>query len=238
MRQYQPDRKDLLINTAWGIPSDTLSAEEAKNRNFVLFEKRWVTIEEKELLKKQNDTYRSLRAIGLLFAIVAVAPAYFAFIRDTYLSSIISPTVFVINAFIFLVTAIGLWEYSGWARYVATALAVLSIFSGVGLITTPIVLYYLHNSVARQIFLGEASAEIVTVLPDSMRTFKLGLFSLLLFPLGPVAIVKGLQAIRRNKAAGLPRPTTAMVGIALGLVGTLACILLAVFLLRVIFFQQ
>ena len=72
MKKYQPDRKDLLINTDWGIPKDNLSKEDADKQQLVLFEKRWVTKEEKKALRKQINAYSNISSLSSSLIFLAV----------------------------------------------------------------------------------------------------------------------------------------------------------------------
>ena len=48
IRNIEPHRKDLLIDTEWGIPKQDLSNEGAKSQGLKLYKKYWVTKDEKE----------------------------------------------------------------------------------------------------------------------------------------------------------------------------------------------
>lgn len=170
MKVYQPTRKDLLINTDWGIPKDKLSKEDTKNQNLVLFKNRWVTEKERKILKKQFDTYSTIRAFCWLLIIGAVIMAALAFFStQEFLARVELLIGVVINVFI----AIDLFRFKQWARWTFTVIASLngviitgiiihaekSLFGvalifGFGVVPLTIVLYHLHNNTARQIFKG------------------------------------------------------------------------------------
>lgn len=71
-KKYQPERTDFLINTDWGMPSDRLSAEEAKSRGKKLFHGRWVTKEERRQLREEHSTYQSIQIIGGLLIVLTL----------------------------------------------------------------------------------------------------------------------------------------------------------------------
>lgn len=153
MKVYQPNRKDLLINTDWGVPKDDITAQEAEERNLVLFKKKWVTTDEKKILKKQINTYKHIRGTVYLFIFVACVSMIIAFVVPSeFLVKFGGQVGLFINAVIHIFTAIGLWHYKGWARWVASLVVATYIASIVGIIIVPILLYYLHNNVAEQIF--------------------------------------------------------------------------------------
>ncbi|TSA44526.1 MAG: hypothetical protein D4R56_07045 [Deltaproteobacteria bacterium] len=147
MKKFQPDRKDIFINTDWGIPEDRIPKEKAKNQDLLLFKKRWVTKEEKKILGKQYIAYISIRmisvshiiSIGTGMIVAALVPLN----NDTKF-------VLLFCGVIGFVASIGLWHFKQWGRWLAT------LFWGtIGLLSFPtpvIVMYYLHNKTARQIF--------------------------------------------------------------------------------------
>jgi len=164
MKLYQPDRKDLLINTEWGIPKVKLSDEEAKKQSLVLFKNRWVTEAEKKILKKQYNTYRSIRqGIIPLFLLAPVLLFLILFLSEPLISGQLELILGLIAvAGVNVIISIGLWNFRNWARWIATAVIVLSIalsiFSRdlnlIGIFIALLVLYYLHNDAAVQIFTG------------------------------------------------------------------------------------
>lgn len=124
LKVYQPERKDLLINTEWGIPNEQLSKEEAKSRNLVFFQGRWVTSEEKKRLKREHLAYRWILNISGLFIIfvplivllysLTLLPALIG--REwTSLMPLIIP---VLVCALSIRIGFGLRQYKRWARTV------------------------------------------------------------------------------------------------------------------------
>lgn len=147
MRMFQPERKDILINTDWGIPENRLQKEKANNQDLVLFKKRWVTKEEKKTLQKQYIAYILIRVISvshIIFIGMGIIAAALVPLNNT------TKIVLLICGVVSLCTSIGLWHFKQWARWLAT------VFWGtVGLLSFPtpvVVMYYLHNKTAKQIF--------------------------------------------------------------------------------------
>ena len=147
MKRFQPDRKDILLNTDWGIPEDGIPKEKAKNQELVLFKKRWVTKEEKKILGKQYIAYIVIRALS---------GGHIIFIGSSIIAAALVPLsndkkfVLLLSGVFSFVASIGLWHFKQWGRWLAT------VFWGtVGLLSFPtpvVVMYYLHNKTARQIF--------------------------------------------------------------------------------------
>ena len=125
MKHYQPGRADLLINTDWGIPLDGLTKEEARAKNLLLFQKRFVTKEEKKQLKDEQSAYVSIRIIGYLLLFICV-PVLIN-IRSIAEGGISTVVFAVLYAFAASVTGSGLIRYALWARYPAI-LMFLSFF--------------------------------------------------------------------------------------------------------------
>ncbi len=125
MKHYQPGRVDLLINTDWGVPLDGLTKEEAREKNLLLFQKRWVTKEEKKRLKDEQSAYVSIRIIGYLLLFICV-PVLIN-IRSIAEGGISAVAFAVLYAFAASVTGSGLIRYARWARYPAI-LIFLSFF--------------------------------------------------------------------------------------------------------------
>ncbi len=125
MKQYQPGREDLLINTGWGIPLDGLTKEEARDKNLLLFQKRWVTKEEKKQLKDEKSAYVSIRIIGYLLLFICV-PVLIN-IRSIAAGGISAVAFAVLYAFAASITGSGLIRYARFARWPAI-LIFLSFF--------------------------------------------------------------------------------------------------------------
>jgi hypothetical protein len=125
LKQYQPERTDLLINTDWGIPREELAADEAKSKKMLLFHDRWVTKQEKKQLKDEQNAYLSVRIIGYLLLFISV-PVFFN-IRLIAEGGIAAVAFAVIYAFIAAVSGSGLIRYARFARY-PTILLFLSFF--------------------------------------------------------------------------------------------------------------
>ncbi|MRR18010.1 MAG: hypothetical protein EG826_16300 [Deltaproteobacteria bacterium] len=125
LKKYQPERMDLLINTDWGIPLDGLTKEEARGKGLLLFQKRWVTKEERKRLKDEQGAYVSIRIIGFLLIFICV-PVLIN-IRAIAAGGIPDVACAVVYAFVASVTGSGLIRYARFARWPAI-LIFLSFF--------------------------------------------------------------------------------------------------------------
>lgn len=156
LKPYQPHRKEFLINTEWGTAKDAVSKEEAKNRGLVIFKGRWVTKEERTVLKDEYHAYHSIRQIAwlliclsalILVPIVLYFPAA-ARSAGGINGEIASYIFFFIAGSAGLISGIGLLKYRRWARNLAAF--VLLIPFPLGLIGA----YYLFRTTAWRIFDG------------------------------------------------------------------------------------
>lgn len=127
MKKYQPERTDLLINTEWGKPKEEIPTEEAQQQGLVLFKDRWVTADEEKELKRQIFTYRALRAVALLFALVAGYMVYALVVNITRKAPTGALVMLGIVAFAYIATAVGLYVFKRWAYYVAMVLLLIGI---------------------------------------------------------------------------------------------------------------
>ena len=117
---YQPERKDLLINTAWGIPREQLSDAAAKTRGVTLFHDRWVSKEEQQQLRDEAHAYSSLRGLaGLLLFLSCLTIVWTIQALQSY--GIAGLFVLVPGAAC-LAGGIGLRRYALWGRNLAAAL--------------------------------------------------------------------------------------------------------------------
>ena len=148
---YQPDRKDILINSDWGIPKDRFEKKEAKERNLALFKGRWVSQEEKSILQKQYITYLIIRVIAVSHIIMAGIGVLSGFFVPLEITSLIILFVF---AAVSLISAAGLWKFKQLARWLSTLFwAVLGLmFLGYSTPTAIVAIYFLNNKTAKQIF--------------------------------------------------------------------------------------
>jgi hypothetical protein len=64
VKKYQPQRIDILWNTDWGLPKDSLSLEEARDRGMVLFKDRWVAEDEHKTLAGQEKAHKNIRVVS------------------------------------------------------------------------------------------------------------------------------------------------------------------------------
>jgi len=158
---YQPHRKDILINTEWGIPKQLLSKKEAKLKKMKLFHGRWVTREERKQLKGQRDAYYSIRGIAVILMLMSLLMFGYIFGGEPNIKGLILSAVYGASSFI---SGIGLLRYRRWGRNIATLVLIVTIllpfmpiladdkgapFIGfLGIIG----LYYLYRKAARQIF--------------------------------------------------------------------------------------
>ncbi len=162
LKKYQPGRTDFLINTDWGTPSDQLSTEDARSSGRILFHKRWVTKEERKLLREEKTTYQSILIIGGLLIVISLFIVIN--IGNIFPSGIITTLFAVVYSGFMLVSGIGLLKFKIFARNIA--LAVFASF--LVLPFTPLLsddkgspfivilgiigLYYLLRKTARKVF--------------------------------------------------------------------------------------
>lgn len=149
IKAYQPHRKDLLINTEWGIPKKQLSKKEARLQNMRLFHGRWVTKEEKKQLKDQYHAYYSIRTFAVILIlmplwILVLFLGTEPYIKD-YNTFYILSAIYVVAS---MISGIGLLPYRRWARFIATLVLIPLIPVLIGIIG----LHYLYRKTARQIF--------------------------------------------------------------------------------------
>lgn len=76
IKKYQPDRKDLLINTDWGIEETELSQQEATERCMILWEGRWITDTQRRTLEEQRLTYCLIRSASIVLAVLGVVTGF------------------------------------------------------------------------------------------------------------------------------------------------------------------
>jgi hypothetical protein len=62
-RRYQPERADILWNSDWGLPREDLDKDQARADGLVLWEGRWITKDDRKLLRSQYHAYRIVRYI-------------------------------------------------------------------------------------------------------------------------------------------------------------------------------
>lgn len=158
MKKYQPERTDLLINTEWGKPNEEVSPEEAQQQGLMKFKDRWVTPTERKELKTQLFTYRALRVVALLFALVAGYVAYLFIASLSRKVPVGAMMMFGILAAVYLATAVGLYLFKRWAYYAATVLMLIGILQSFVarrvifiLIAVLLVLFFLRKPV-RKVF--------------------------------------------------------------------------------------
>lgn len=163
---YQPYRKDLLINTRWGVPKEELSKDEAKRLNMRLFHGRWVTKEEKRQIKQQRDAYYTIRGTAVILILLSLW--MFPYLLGRAFSMTVTSFTALYGIFS-LISGIGLWWFKVWARTLATpALAATIAIPFLPQIAddkgVPIIgflgiigLYFLYRKTARTIFSGPAS---------------------------------------------------------------------------------
>lgn len=125
-KKYQPDRPDIFINSDWGIPKENLSEERATERGLMLYEDRWVTKAEKELLERQKRAYVAIRKLSyfmIALAALTVMPAFeitrwgfgWGYTRGGPDWSIVESSVVLGVCAITPIIAIGLWRLKKWA---------------------------------------------------------------------------------------------------------------------------
>ena len=149
MNIYQPNRKDLIINTQWGIPKHLLTKKEARHQKRKPYQERWVTANEMKQLKDQRHAYRSIRDISVLFIFM---PLWIIILFLALHNKFPHPQPVLVIATIYSVISIvsgwGLFRYHRWARTLALLILLPLIPALVGLIG----LYDLFRKTAGQIF--------------------------------------------------------------------------------------
>lgn len=149
MNIYQPNRKDLIINTHWGIPKQLLTKEEARQQNRKLYQGRWVTVNEMKLLKDQRNAYGSIRCLSVLFLFMPLWVTILYLVLHDKLPQL--QPFFIIAAIYSVISIVcgwGLFQYHRWARTLALLVLIPLIPALVGLIG----LYDLFRKTAGQIF--------------------------------------------------------------------------------------
>lgn len=175
-KKYQPDRTDILWNTDWGVPCELVSKEEAALKGLRRYKRRWVTKEERKLLRDQRMTYMFIRTLSVLQVILFV-PAIVAIIvgsvgmfgTHTGVASAGPRWGQTLGALLwtgtFLLAGIFLYRFRRWARTLS-AFFLLSLipisfldpkrFSigdvGIILLVTLVLVYLLYRGPANLIF--------------------------------------------------------------------------------------
>jgi len=164
IKTYQPGRKDLLINTDWGLPQEQLTESQARERALSLFHGRWVSKDEQRQLRDEANAYRSIRSLAGLLLFLSFLSFVLLIPAMNNLGS--SGLLVVIPGAAFLVSGIGLRRYARWGRDLAAVLFALMLaipfipagsddkggpfFLFIGIIG----LYYLFRKTASRIFKG------------------------------------------------------------------------------------
>lgn len=178
-KKYQPERTDFLINTDWGIPQENLSKKEAQESGKKLFQKRWVTREEKKQLKEEYTTYSSIRSTGILLILGSglLLINLFFLLKSPTSDKMIWAFLELVFAGVLLAAGVGLFRFAPWGRNIA-----LPIFlSFLILPFTPLLgndkgaplliicglagFYYLLRRPARRIFAPLMAGEIAPAQP-------------------------------------------------------------------------
>jgi hypothetical protein len=164
IKAYQPQRTDLLINTAWGLPLDRMAESEAQARGLTLLQGRWVSPKERQQLKDEAGAYRSLRALACLLLVIAFLSIFWTIgaVKNAGLPGLLV----IIPGAASLAGGIGLLRYASWGRNVAAVLFGLMLivpFIPAGsddkggpllLVTGGLCLYYLFRKTAGRILKG------------------------------------------------------------------------------------
>ena len=178
-KKYQPERTDFLINTDWGIPQENLSKKEAQSSGKKLFQKRWVTREEKKQLKEEYTAYSSIRSTGILLILGSglLLINLFFLLKSPTSGKMIWAFLELVFAGVLLAAGVGLFRFAPWGRNIA-----LPIFlSFLILPFTPLLgndkgaplliicglagFYYLLRRPARRIFAPLKAGEIAPARP-------------------------------------------------------------------------
>ena len=178
-KKYQPERTDFLINTDWGIPQENLSKKEAQESGKKLFQKRWITREEKKQLKEEYTAYSSIRSTGILLILGSglLLINLFFLLKSPTSGKMIWAFLELVFAGVLLAAGVGLFRFAPWGRNIA-----LPIFlSFLILPFTPLLgndkgaplliicglagFYYLLRRPARRIFAPLKAGEIAPARP-------------------------------------------------------------------------
>ena len=65
IKKYQPDRKDILWNTDWGLAKKDISQIKAAQQGLVLYNGRWVTSAERKILEGQLERYVLVQTLAV-----------------------------------------------------------------------------------------------------------------------------------------------------------------------------
>lgn len=156
LKRYQPHRSDLLINTDWGIPGDALPGDEAAAQGLVLFHGRWVTTDERRLLREQQGAYRGIRFVAWMLwvgAALIVAQAVLVLAAPAFqFKSPLVATLALTAALLAVPAGVGVYRFARWGRLLGTTVLIVGIPSLVGLLC----LYYLNRRGAREILVTSA----------------------------------------------------------------------------------
>lgn len=128
LKPYQPDRKEFLINTEWGLPKDAVRKDEAKSRGLVTFKGRWVTKEERKRLNDEYRAYYSIRQVAWLhicisILILALAILYIPAVKKGLYDVELLYIGFIVGL-AGLPCGIGLLKYRRWARNLSFVLLI------------------------------------------------------------------------------------------------------------------
>ena len=178
-KKYQPERTDFLINTDWGIPQENLSKKEAQESGKKLFQKRWITREEKKQLKEEYTAYSSIRSTGILLILGSglLLINLFFLLKSPTSGKMIWAFLELVFAGVLLAAGVGLFRFAPWGRNIA-----LPIFLSFLILPftpllgndkgTPVLIicglagfYYLLRRPARRIFAPLAAGEIAPARP-------------------------------------------------------------------------
>jgi hypothetical protein len=186
-KKYQPARKDILWNTDWGRPPSAMNQHEPKALGFCLYKGRWVTPDERRMLKRQRGAYRWIRIIAVSFIVVGSALALLMltliFLSRTWPTpALYEPTIFGIAC---AVIGFGLYRFERWARYASIILSSVTVFIllyrcldhhagyfNAGMIVTlVIILYFMMRKTVRLVFTRERVQEVKTEFTWYKTTF-------------------------------------------------------------------
>jgi hypothetical protein len=117
---YQPERKDLLINTAWGIPREQMAESEAEARGLTLFHDHWIAKGEKQQLRDEAHAYSSLRVLANLLLFLSFLTVVWTI--QALQSYGAAGLLVLVPGAACLAGGMGLRRYALWGRNLAAAL--------------------------------------------------------------------------------------------------------------------